>query len=95
MSVRFETHAEGYSLVRADGEDTQNGRRRFVAIHRLVAFAEGEIDSLSEPLEIHHEDTIPWSNGAGNLSAYTSGEHARITRQVAAERRARVDGGER
>lgn len=91
--IRFETHAAGYSLVRADGEDTADGRRRYVAIHRLIALADGEIDALTDEVEVHHLSGVPFDNAASNLVALSAEEHGRVTRRDAAQRAARADGG--
>lgn len=90
MSVRFVTHStKGYSLVEASGDDSPDpaGARRYISIHRLAAFAWGELEDVLAEEEIHHCIPCPWYNAEENLLALPSDEHARITREQAQERR--------
>lgn len=90
MSVRFVTHAgKGYSLVEASGGDSPDptGGRWYISIHRLCAYAWGELEAVTDDEEIHHVIPCPWYNADANLLALPSDEHARITREQTRERR--------
>jgi hypothetical protein len=88
VTVRFVTHgSKGYSLIVVDGEDVDGIGRRYVAIHRLAAFAWGVLDSMDDDLDVHHIQPVPWFNAESNLEALPADEHARITRRDAAARR--------
>lgn len=95
MSVRLSVHStKGYLRVRVDGDDVEGVRARFVSVHRLVAFAHGVLDDLGDDLEVHHVDAVPCHNGPANLEALDAQEHAQVTRQQAAQRRAAAVGGD-
>ena len=87
MSVRLSVYsgssddASGYLLFRVDGDDVESVGPRFVAVHRLAALAWGDIDSLSDALEIHHRDGCPVHNSEQNVEALEPREHGRVTRQ--------------
>ena len=88
MTVSVVPHgSKGYRLLRIDGEETADGRPRYVAVHRLVAYAHGELASLSQSLEVHHRDGLKGLNGPENLEALTPREHGQVTRQQTAQRR--------
>jgi len=74
-------HSKGYRLLRVDAEDTAGDHPRFVAIHRLVALAHGELDALNQPLDVHHLDKLRDRNGPENLEALPSEDHGRVTRE--------------
>lgn len=78
--------ASGYLLVEADRDDHQGDGRRFVPVHRLAAVAWGHLDSLAQPLDVHHRDGCPVHNAEGNLAALDPREHGRVTRQQARDR---------
>lgn len=91
VAIHPRSDGKGYLLVRADPEDVEDVGPRYVAVHRLVAYAHGDIDSLSDPREIHHRDTVPSHNAPSNLEALEASEHGQITRRVAQRRRATDD----
>lgn len=82
--------AKGHRLIRVDGEDVENpeGHPRFVAEHRLAAYAWDLIDSLDDPREIDHVDVVPCHTAEDNLEPREPDEHGRITRERVKERRA-------
>lgn len=89
MTVSVVPHgSKGYRLLRIDGEESPDGRPRYVAVHRLVAYAHGELESLAQPLEVHHRDGLKGMNGPANLEALTPREHGQVTRQEAARQEA-------
>lgn len=49
-----------------------------IYLHRLTAYAHGEIDDLWSPLFVHHEDADPWNNRPENLRAVTRAEHEEL-----------------
>lgn len=51
---------------------TDDGR---VYIHRLVAFAHGELDHLWERRDVHHIDGCVWRNSPENLRRVMPREH--------------------
>lgn len=65
------TAGSGYSYVAESGHAT-----RPVYVHRLVAYAHGEIDSLADPREVHHRDGCEWVNSPENLQALDHEVHA-------------------
>jgi len=80
--VRIISHSKGYRMLRIEEPDVQDGPV-FVSLHRLVAFAERDLDGLrfeQDPREVHHRDGIPERNGAHNLDALPLEDHAQITR---------------
>lgn len=94
MTVRFDRHAKGYGLVVVDGEDTEDGRRRYVSEHRLAAVAWGVLEGLDDPREVHHRGElveeltgVPCLTAEGGLEALEPEDHARLTREQEQERR--------
>jgi hypothetical protein len=89
--TRLHTRTDkGHELLRIPSEDHDGHGTRYVAVHRLCALAWGELDSLSQPLEIHHEVEIGWYNAESNLQALEPRDHGRITRENARKRRGSV-----
>jgi len=87
MSVEL-THRgdrKGHLLIKAAGEDTDTsgprGGRRYIAVHRLVAYANRLIDSPGDDLQIHHVDGIPIRNGWENLIPLEPEIHGEVTRE--------------
>lgn len=79
----------GYEL--AVDPDAPRATSPRIAHHRLILYAEGEIESPFEyPLEVDHLTPIPWLNYAENLDAVEPDEHGRRTRERARRRKARV-----
>jgi hypothetical protein len=72
MTVPTQATGECYEYV-ADPEATVE---RPVYIHRLAAVAWGELDGLDDHRHVHHEDSCPWHNAEGNLSAVEPERHA-------------------
>ena len=83
MTLQVVTHSEGYRLLRADGDDVEGVGPRFISLHRLKAFACGDIDSLSDPREVDHIDRCPGHNSETNLQALDPVTHGRVTRDRA------------
>lgn len=75
----------GYELIVDPDEPRATSPR--IAHHRLILYAEGEIESPFEPLEVDHLTPVPWLNYAENLDAVTPEEHGRRTRRRARRRR--------
>jgi len=68
----------GYERLREPGD---KGKEARMYHHRLAAYAWGLIDSIDADAEVHHRIECAFLNTEGNLTATTTGEHARITRQ--------------
>lgn len=62
------TTVNGYAAIQTYGSKP-------VYVHRLVAFAYGEIDTLAEPVHIHHRDGVTWNNAPENLEAVEPEQH--------------------
>jgi len=75
--IEFNTH--GYISLRCYSEGTEYR----LYLHRLTAYAHGEIDSLDSPMHIHHLDADPWNNHPENLEALTPEQHEQIDPHVA------------
>lgn len=74
---RIEFDTDGHIRLRAyDGE---RGGDRYLYLHRLVAYAHGEIDSLQDHRHVHHENDDKWDNRPENLTAMEPDEHTIIT----------------
>jgi hypothetical protein len=71
VGPRVEFDPEHYPRIRIwDGE-----RDHYVYLHRLTAYAQYEIESLWEPVHVHHKDHDGWNNSPENLEALTPDEH--------------------
>jgi hypothetical protein len=88
MRIQYRSDGKGHLLIRADGDDVEGVGPRFVQAHRLAAIAWGELDSLDDPREVDHLDSVPCHNAQENLDAVDDATHGRRTRERAAERRA-------
>lgn len=55
--------------------DPEIGADRTVYLHRLTAYAHGEIDSLWSDLHVHHVNGDGWDNDPDNLEGLTRPEH--------------------
>jgi hypothetical protein len=83
MTVRLD-HSRGYRYLRVDGGDLPDDVDGpvYVAIHRLVAFGDGVLDSPrwgGDSREVHHVDGVRSLNGSGNLRPMGSVEHGETT----------------
>ena len=67
--MRLTTTNDGYAALQTHGS-------RPVYVHRLVAYAHGELDSLADPRQVHHCDGCTWVNSPENLEAREPPEHA-------------------
>ena len=56
--------------------DPQAGKDRYLYLHRLTAYAHGEIDDLWSSLEVHHVDHDRWNSTPENLEAREPDHHA-------------------
>jgi len=75
IGARFLTHTSGYENWLADVD----GTTKTVAVHQLLAIAEGEDPSKvfsDGEYQIHHKNEIPWDNRAENIELVTRQEHA-------------------
>ena len=70
--ARFETRRDGYARWRS----WEDGRDRYVYVHRLAAVAWGILDGLDDPRHVHHVDGINWLNIEENLEARAPDRHA-------------------
>ncbi|QIO21344.1 hypothetical protein G9465_02805 [Haloarcula sp. JP-L23] len=71
---RVEFDLDHYPRVRV--WDPNAGHDRYLYLHRLTAYAHGEIDDLWSDLHIHHVDEDRWNNQPGNLEARPPEEHS-------------------
>ena len=74
VGSRIEFDIEHYPRIRA--WDSEVGHDRYLYLHRLVAYAHGEIDDLWTDLEVHHVDHDRWNNQPENLEAREPEPHA-------------------
>lgn len=72
--MHFGITGDGYEWVGRSGQETKP-----VYIHRLVAYAHGEIDSLSDGRHVHHRISEPSCNWSENLQALPPDRHASVT----------------
>ena len=87
MTISLATHSKGYLLLRVDGDEVERVGPRFLAVHRLAAYAWGDLDGLDDPREVDHLDAVPCHNSEANLDAVEPEDHGRRTRRRAQERR--------
>lgn len=95
MTLRWITHgSKGYTMLRVGQESHDAGvGPRFVSMHRLAAVAWGVLDGLDDEREVDHQHPVPWYNAETNFQAVHPDDHGRLTRERAAARTARADGG--
>lgn len=73
VGPRVESDTAGYVRIRCwDGE-----REHYLYLHRLAAYAAGEIDALDAGEHVHHVDGDRWNNAHDNLEAVTPEAHDR------------------
>jgi len=75
VGPRVEFDLNHYPRIRV--WDAERGGDRYVYLHRLAAYAHGELDSLGDSRHVHHRDCDPWNNHPDNLEAMTPEEHDR------------------
>jgi len=83
MSLRFTYRTGGYPVLTVDGEDLDPETDRevgVVALHRLAGVSWGLLDSLAEPVDVHHRDGVPSHTGEANLDALRRADHSKVTR---------------
>lgn len=66
----FTTNGEGYEELRAE----RGGWSLYH--HRLLAYADGQLDSLGDGLQVHHVQAVPWYNSRENVHATEQRRHA-------------------
>ena len=71
QSARFETRPDGYERWRS----WEDGRDRYVYVHRLAAVAWGILDGLDDPRHVHHVVPIRWYTTEDNIEAVDPPEH--------------------
>ena len=74
---RVEFEVGEYVRIRA--WDSRAGKDRYLYLHRLVAYAHGEIDGIAEAMDVHHENGDKWDNRPENLAARPPAEHRSLT----------------
>lgn len=74
VGPRVEFDLDGYVRLRV--WDAEAGRDRYIYLHRLVAFATGEIDSLAAEEHAHHLNGDRWDNRHENIEARGPAAHA-------------------
>jgi hypothetical protein len=72
---RIEFDTDGYVRLRA--YDPELGGDRYLYLHRLAAYAHGEISTPWEEKDVHHRDRDRWNNRPENLEARPPFEHRR------------------
>lgn len=70
--ARFETREDGYERWRS----YEDGRERYVYVHRLAAVAWDILDGLDDPRHVHHQIPIQWLTIEDNLEAVEPPPHA-------------------
>jgi len=76
---RIEFDTAGYISLRFCHRSTEYR----LYLHRLTAYAHGELESLDSDKHVHHVDADRWNNQPENLEAMTPDEHAEIDPHVA------------
>lgn len=71
VGPRVEFSLDHYPRIRV----SERGREWYVYLHRLTAFAHGELDALDDGRHVHHVDGDRWNNSPENLEAVASHEH--------------------
>jgi len=77
VGPRVEFDPDHYPRLRV--WDPRAGHDRYLYLHRLTAYAHGEIDSLWSDDHVHHRDSDPWHNQPGNLEGLNPTEHGQTT----------------
>lgn len=73
VGPRVEFDTDGYVRLRA--YDSRAGHDRYLYLHRVTAYAHGEIDSLWADVDVHHRDRDRWHNQPENLEGRDPIEH--------------------
>lgn len=73
VGPRVEFDLDHYPRIRVWDSDEQ--RDHYLYLHRLTAFAHGEIDDLWSSLHVHHVDEDKWNNDPQNLEARPPADH--------------------
>lgn len=69
--ARFETRDDGYERWRS----FEDGRERYVYVHRLAAVAWGILDGLDDSRHVHHRNGIEWCTTEENIEAVDPRPH--------------------
>lgn len=75
VGPRVEFDLGHYPRLRVWNPDTQQDC--YLYLHRLTAFAQGQIEDLTDDRHVHHVDGDRWNNRPENLEALTPEEHER------------------
>ncbi|MFB6137531.1 MAG: HNH endonuclease [Halobacteriaceae archaeon] len=67
VGPRVEFDLDGYVRIRA--WDADRGHDRYLYLHRLAAYAHGELEDLHASDHVHHSDGDRWNNDPANLEA--------------------------
>lgn len=71
--------------IRLRVRDPTTGRDRYVNLHRLVAYAHGELEHIRDDLDVHHLNGDRWDNRPSNLEAREPAEHGRYHANTSAD----------
>jgi hypothetical protein len=77
---RLEFRTDHYPRIRVYDPDV--GHDRFLYLHRCTAFAHGVIDSIFEPVDVHHSEPDKWDSRPVNLERRERHRHAEIEPHV-------------
>lgn len=69
VGPRVEFDPDHYPRLRV--YDARAGHDRYVYLHRLAAYAHGEISSLWDSRHVHHKNGDGWNNRPGNSKGST------------------------
>jgi hypothetical protein len=69
--ARYETRRDGYERWRS----FEDGRERYIYVHRLAAVAWGILDGLDDDRHVHHVNGVEWFNTEDNLEACEPDHH--------------------
>lgn len=72
---RLEFRTDHYPRIRV--YDPNVGHDRFLYLHRCTAFAHEVIDSVFEPVDVHHDDSDRWNGSPVNLERRERDEHSK------------------
>lgn len=81
VGPRVEFDASRYVRIRAYSAEL--GRDCYLQLHRLTAYAHGELESpwvADDPRHAHHRNSDGWDNRPSNLEARLPEEHGRYHR---------------
>lgn len=73
VGPRLEFNPDGYVSLRAAADN----REFRLYLHRLTAYAHGDLDGLDDHREVHHRDGDRWNNSPDNLEALEPRDHRR------------------